>query len=132
VLVGFLPPEAEVRLLDIITKLSASGSKFATDYGSLHGQTEAVWQQAQIATDRYREHGLDLDVIRLAYLGEHTDVAACLQASGWDTSTTAPADLFAAAGLPPLKADELERLPAVDYGRPENSFCLEHRQNRFV
>ena len=40
VLIGFLPPEAEVRLLDNIIAFSAVGSTFAADYGSVRGQTD--------------------------------------------------------------------------------------------
>ena len=81
VLIGFLPPEAEVRLLDHITALSAAaGSRFAADYGSVRGQTEEQQRQAKIITDRRREHGLDLHIPDLTYPGEHTDVAAHLRA----------------------------------------------------
>ncbi|HZC10890.1 MAG TPA: class I SAM-dependent methyltransferase [Mycobacterium sp.] len=105
VLIGFLPPEAEVRLLDSVNALSAAGSRFAADYGSVRGQTEEQRRQAQIMTDRWREHGLDLHIPDLTYPGEHTDVAAHLQAEGWDTATFVLADLFNAAGLPPLEAE---------------------------
>jgi methyltransferase (TIGR00027 family) len=103
-LIGFLPPEAEVRLLDHVTALSATGSRFAADYGSVRGQTEEAQRQSQIVTDRWREHGLDLHIPDLAYPGEHTDVAAYLQAHGWDTAPFVLADLFDAAGLAPLEA----------------------------
>jgi O-methyltransferase involved in polyketide biosynthesis len=80
VLIGFLPPEAEVRLLDHVTALSAAGSRFAADHGSVHGQTEEQQRLAKIITDRWREHGLDLHIPDLTYPGEHTDVAAHLRA----------------------------------------------------
>lgn len=35
VLIGFLPPEAEVRLLDNVDAPSETGSRFCADYGSL-------------------------------------------------------------------------------------------------
>jgi methyltransferase (TIGR00027 family) len=105
VLIGFLPPDAEVRLLDNVTALSAVGSRFAADYGSVRGQTEEQQRQAQITTDRWREHGLDLHIPDLTYPGDHTDVAAHLQAHGWDTATFVLADLFAAAGMAPLEAE---------------------------
>jgi methyltransferase (TIGR00027 family) len=105
VLIGFLPPEAEVRLLDNVTALSAAGSTFAADYGSVRGQTEEAQRQAQTLTDRWREHGLDLHIPDLIYPGEHTDVAAHLQARGWETATSGLADLFDSAGLDPLEAD---------------------------
>lgn len=111
VLIGFLPPEAEVRLLDHVTALSAVGSKFAGDYGSVRGQTEEAQRQARIMTDRWREHGLDLHIPDLAYPGEHTDVAAHLQADGWDTATFGLADLFTAAGMPPLAAEAQASAP---------------------
>jgi len=112
VLIGFLPPEAEVRLLDHVTALSAAGSKFAADYGSVRGQTEEQQRQAQIMTDRWREHGLDLHIPDLTYPGEHTDVAAHLQGHGWDTATVGLADLFSAAGMAPLAADAQTGAPA--------------------
>jgi methyltransferase (TIGR00027 family) len=112
VLIGFLPPEAEVHLLDNVTALSAAGSKFAADYGSVRGQTEEEQRQARIMTDRWREHGLDLHIPDLTYPGEHTDVAAHLQAHGWDTATFGLADLFAAAGLAPLAAEAQRSAPA--------------------
>jgi methyltransferase (TIGR00027 family) len=115
VLIGFLPPEAEVRLLDNVTALSAAGSRFAADYGSVLGQTEEAHQQAHFMTERWREHGLDLDIAELTYPGDHTDVAAHLQAHGWDTSTSVLADLFDTAGLAPLEADA-QASPAASIG----------------
>jgi methyltransferase (TIGR00027 family) len=112
VLIGFLPPEAEVRLLDNVDELSAAGSKFAADYGSVRAQTEDEKRQAQTLTDRWREHGLDLDISALTYPGDHTDVAAHLQEHGWDTATFGLADLFATAGLAPLGDEAQVSAPA--------------------
>ncbi len=105
VLIGFLPPEAELRLLENVDALSAVGSTFAADYGSVGAETEEKKQQAQTLTERWREHGLNLDIPALTYPGEHTDVAAHLQAHGWGAATFGLADLFAAAGLAPLDAE---------------------------
>jgi methyltransferase (TIGR00027 family) len=112
VLIGFLPPEAEVRLLDNVTALSTAGSKFAADYGSVRGQTEEQRRQARIITDRWREHGLELHIPDLTYPGEHTDVAAHLQAHGWDIATFGLADLFDEAGLVPLATEAQTSAPA--------------------
>lgn len=106
-LIGWLPPEAEVRLLDAITPLSSQGSRFAADFGSLNDGSDESRQQTQRVTDGWRSQGLDMDTTALAYPGEHTDVAAHLRDDGWDTATFALTDLFAAAGLPPL--DEFAR-----------------------
>ena len=112
VLIGFLPPDAEVRLLDHVTALSAAGSTFAADYGSVRGQTEVQRRQAKIVTERWREHGLDLHIPDLTYPGEHTDVAAHLQADGWDTATSVLDDLLATAGLAPLAGQARAGAPA--------------------
>jgi len=112
VLIGFLPQEAEVRLLDSIIALSAAGSRFAGDYGSVRGQTDKQQQQARIMTDRWREHGLDLHIPELTYPGEHTDVAAYLQQHGWDADRSALGDLFTSAGLAPLGDDSQGSAPA--------------------
>jgi methyltransferase (TIGR00027 family) len=112
VLIGFLPPEAEVRLLDSVIALSAVGSRFAGDYGSVRGQTEKAQQQARIMTDRWQEHGLDLHIPDLTYPGEHTDVTAYLRERGWDADRSGLGDLFASAGLAPLEDDAQGSAPA--------------------
>src|SRR5262249_12784333 len=40
VLIGFLPPEAEVRLLDSVIALSAPGSRLAADFGTIGDSSE--------------------------------------------------------------------------------------------
>ena len=102
VLIGFLPPEAEVRLLDNVIALSAVGSRLAADYGTVAGSSAESQEQARMMAEGWRRHGLDMDIAALAYPGEHTDVAAHLQAHGWQTAVSRLTDLFAAAGLPEL------------------------------
>jgi hypothetical protein len=55
----------------------------------------------------WREHGLELDIAGLTYPGEHTDVAAHLEAHGWQATRAELSDLFAAAGL--LELTEADR-----------------------
>ncbi len=112
VLIGFLPQEAEVRLLDNVIALSAVGSRFAGDYGSVRGQTEKAQQQARIMTDRWHEHGLDLHIPDLTYPGEHTDVTAYLREHGWDAERSGLGDLFVSAGLAPLEGEAQGSTPA--------------------
>jgi len=113
VLIGFLPPAAELQLLDHVSALSAPGSRFAADYGSVAGQSEAAQEQNKTMTESWRQHGLDLDIAGLAYPGEHTDVAAHLQANGWDVRRSMLAELFAAAGLAPLEGIDEQKVPAA-------------------
>lgn len=106
VLIGFLPPAAEVRLLDAIIPLSAEGSRFAGDYGNVAATSPEGQEQSRLMTEAWRRHGLDLDIAGLAYPGEHTDVAAHLHSNGWETSTFQLSDLFSTAGLPELGGAE--------------------------
>jgi len=102
VLIGFLPPEAEVRLLDSITPLSSEGSRLAADYGTLNDGSQESQEEARRMAEGWRRQGLDLDIAGLTYPGEHTDVAAHLHADGWETTRFQLTDLFTAAGLPQL------------------------------
>ena len=108
VLIGFLPPEAEVRLLDNVISLSATGSRLAADFGSLSDSSEESQEQARLVTEAWRRQGLDMDIAALTYPGEHTDVAAHLQADGWATVRSELTDLFTASGLPELQAADQE------------------------
>lgn len=104
VLIGFLPPQAEVRLLDDIISLSASGSRLSADYGSVTDASDEAQEQARKMSEGWRRHGLDLDIAELTYPGEHTDVAAHLGDRGWDVLRFRLPELFTAAGLPALAA----------------------------
>lgn len=108
VLIGFLPPEAEVRLLDAITPLSAEGSRLAADFGTITGSSAEAQEQARRTTEGWRRQGLEMDIAGLTYPGEHTDVAAHLHADGWDTTRYTLDELFVAAGLPRLEDSELQ------------------------
>ncbi|HMC69509.1 MAG TPA: SAM-dependent methyltransferase, partial [Mycobacteriales bacterium] len=86
---------------------SSEGSRFAADFGSLNDGSQEAQEQARRTAEGWRRQGLDMDIAALTYPGEHTDVAAHVRADGWDTTTFALTDLFAAAGLPQL--DEREQ-----------------------
>lgn len=100
-LVGFLPPDAQDRLLDNVTALSAPDSRLAADYMPGVGQAH----HEQVLADRVCAYGLDLDLTELTFSGERADVADHLATSGWQTSRATTAEVFAAAGLsrPPFK-----------------------------
>ncbi|BBX56674.1 Putative S-adenosyl-L-methionine-dependent methyltransferase [Mycobacterium shottsii] len=115
VLIGFLPPEAETRLLDNVIELSAVGSRLAADYGTINGSSAESQQLAQQMSEGWRAHGLDMDIAGLTYPGEHTDVAAYLQSHGWETATADHGDLVLAAGLAELTAADRQS-PASTIG----------------
>ena len=118
VLIGFLPPEAEVRLLDNVISLSAPGSRFAADFGSLNQGSPESLEQSRIAAEGWRRQGLDLDIAGLAYPGDHTDVAAHLQDHGWEATRSGLNDLLVAAGLPQLaQADRQSQAATISFVR---------------
>lgn len=113
-LLGYLPPEAQDRLLDTITELSAPGSRLATEGMN---RTEPVdendlRQHMEKVSERWRAHGFDIDMGNLIYLGERNEVAAYLTAHGWQITTIALPELRAANGLPPAVVEE--DAPAVE------------------
>jgi methyltransferase (TIGR00027 family) len=100
-LFGYLPPEAQDRLLDNITALSAEGSRLACeavpDLPEL--DRERAREMMRRAAAKWREHGLDLEFADLGYEGERNDVAAYLQDLGWRTADTQMSQLLADNGL---------------------------------
>lgn len=107
-LLAFLPPDAQDRLLDNVTALSAAGSRFASENMPSSGQAQTVMQERMNAvTERWRRHGFDIDMTELGYPGDRHDVADYLGSHGWDTVATDVAELFAANGLS-WRTDDLQ------------------------
>jgi methyltransferase (TIGR00027 family) len=107
-LLGYLPPDAQDRLLDTITELSAPGSRVAVESvpnidASDH---EKAIERMQAASERWRDHGFALDFAELVYLGDRNEAASYLGGHGWQISRSSVKELFAANGLPPLVDDE--------------------------
>jgi methyltransferase (TIGR00027 family) len=107
-LLGYLPPDAQDRLLDTITELSAPGSRVAVESvpnidPSNH---EKAIERMQAASARWRDHGFDLDFAELVYLGDRNEAAGYLGDHGWHISRNTAKELFAANGLPPLPEDD--------------------------
>ena len=98
-LLAFLPPEAQDRLLDNITALSAPGSRFAAENMGGGGDAGQMMQdRMHQAIDRWRDHGFDVDMTDLWYPGDRHDVAEYLNGRGWVAVPTLMADLYGASG----------------------------------
>src|SRR5690242_9460232 len=100
-LFGYLPPEAQDRLLDNITALSADGSRLACEAipGMSEVDTEKAHEMMSRATAKWREHGFDLEFGELGYHGERNDVADYLNNLGWRSDGTRMSELLADSGL---------------------------------
>lgn len=95
-LLVYLPPEAQDRLFDNITALSAPGSRLATEEMDMRS-LPADW--AERLTERSRRAGTGINLAELFYTGDRTSVATYLQGTGWQTSVLMSDDAFAANGF---------------------------------
>jgi methyltransferase (TIGR00027 family) len=107
-LLGYLPPDAQDRLLDNLTALSAPGSRFATESMPNINQLDEgkIQQRMQTLTQSWHDHGFDIDMAELMYPGDRNEVATYLDTHGWQTLASSTAELFAANGLPPITDDD--------------------------
>jgi methyltransferase (TIGR00027 family) len=104
-MIGFLPAEAQNRLLDDITRLSAPGSRLAADH--VPGSFSVLGEQMRQIGTSWNEQGFHVDFDNLYFSGEHDNAETYLKERGWDTSSATFSDLFANADIP---------LPQIEFG----------------
>jgi methyltransferase (TIGR00027 family) len=100
-LLGYLPPEAQDRLLDQIAELSAPGSRLAAE-AVVHDadvDEEEARQKMAAVSDQWREHGFEMDFSELVYLGDRADVTTYMESHGWQTAAITARDLMIKHGL---------------------------------
>jgi methyltransferase (TIGR00027 family) len=102
-LLVYLPPEAQDRLFDSITELSAPGSRVATEHMDMR---ELPDDWAQQLTERSQRISSSINLAELFYTGERNSAADYLTAHGWQTSILKTGEAFAANGFE-LPDDEL-------------------------
>ena len=100
-LLGYLPPEAQDRLMDNITALSAEGSRLGVEAMPDNPQrdTDQAREMMRRSTAKWRDHGFELDWEELGFEGERNDVAAYLEDLGWQPVGTPMSQLLADNGL---------------------------------
>ena len=96
-LLMYLPPEAQDRLFDNITSLSAPGSRIATEY---HPDSDTTMsERAQEFNQRWANLGCDIDLSGLFFDGERSNVVEYLTNHGWQVETRPRRELFSDYGL---------------------------------
>ncbi|MDT5013108.1 MAG: hypothetical protein QOH57_4725 [Mycobacterium sp.] len=102
-LLGYLPPDAQDRLLDTITALSAPGSRCACETAANPGQLDhdEIRERMQTASDRWQRHGFDINFVELVYIGDRNPVGEYLANHGWKTHGSTSRELFAKNGRTP-------------------------------
>ena len=96
-LLPYLPPEAQDRLLDNITALSARGSRLATE--NISDMSIFTDERARNMRAGWRKHGLDIDVAELVWLGERHQAAEQLTDAGWTVTHYRTEQLYAQYGF---------------------------------
>jgi methyltransferase (TIGR00027 family) len=106
-LLMYLPPEAQDRLFDKITELSAPGSRLATEF---HPDNEtSMSERAKEFNQRWINLGCDIDLSGLFFDGDRSDVVDYLTERGWDVTTRPRREMFADYGLV-FPDDEMSQL----------------------
>jgi methyltransferase (TIGR00027 family) len=88
----YLPPEAQDRLFDNITALSAPGSTIATEF--VPGIVDFDADKVREMSGSFREHGVDIDMASLVYAGERNHVVDYLRSKRWDVEGATRTELF--------------------------------------
>lgn len=97
-MIGYLPGDAQNRMLDDITALSAPGSRLIADH--LPRGARSIGALMAELGETWRQYGFDADLSGLTYTHERNDADDYLQAHGWATSARGLTDLLLAAGVP--------------------------------
>ncbi len=95
-LLVYLPPDAQDRLFDDITELSAPGSRLATEY---HPDAAAsIGARLRDMKEQWSDAPVDMDITKLFYDGERNGVVEYLGDHGWQVSSRRRPDVFAGYG----------------------------------
>ncbi|ORB66836.1 class I SAM-dependent methyltransferase [Mycolicibacterium tusciae] len=118
-LLGYLPPEAQDKLLDTITELSAVGSRVAVESTPNidAADHEKAIERMQEAAQQWRDHGFELDFADLIYLGDRNEASAYLADRGWHITFQSVKQLLSENGLPPIteEDDDVARFGELQY-----------------
>ncbi|PND57680.1 SAM-dependent methyltransferase [Mycobacterium sp. ENV421] len=107
-LLGYLPPDAQDRLLDTVTELSAPESRMAIDTAppSNPDEQEESREKMETISAHWRDNGFDLDFGSLVYLGERNEASDYLADHGWQVDRSPVNDLLAAGRRGTFDDDE--------------------------
>jgi methyltransferase (TIGR00027 family) len=96
-LLPYLPPEAQDRLFDNVTALSAPGSRLATE----HVPDPNTFTDERLAriSERWQRFGFDLNAADLFYRGERNVVVDYLSNHGWQVTPSPARELYAHNGF---------------------------------
>ncbi|GLE51370.1 class I SAM-dependent methyltransferase [Mycobacterium montefiorense] len=88
----YLPPEAQDRLFDNITTLSAPGSTIATEF--VPGIVDFDADRVREMSGSFKDHGVDIDMASLVYAGQRNHVVDYLHTKSWTVEGITRTELF--------------------------------------
>lgn len=91
-LLMYLPPQAQDRLFDDITAMSAPQSRLATEYHPDAGK--GITDRARLMRERWGRYGFDLNMADLFYAGERNPVVDYLQQRHWSVTARPRTEMF--------------------------------------
>jgi len=109
----YLPPDAQDRLFDTITALSAPGSAVATEYAP--GIIDFDAGKAREMAAKMGAQGVDIDMPDLIYPGPRSSAMDYLGTKGWQVSGTPGDELFLRNGLVPPDRGDYDPLGEIVY-----------------
>jgi methyltransferase (TIGR00027 family) len=92
----YLPPDAQDRLFDNITALSAPGSRLATEHMDIQGSPDE-WTER--LSERSRRMGSNLNLAELFYTTERNAADEYLASKGWDVTVRPNRKAYAINGF---------------------------------
>ena len=107
----YLPPEAQDRLFDHITALSAPGSRLATEHMDMNSVPEDWTKKVSEWSKRV---GSEVDLMDLFYKGDRNTAGDYLTSHGWDVTVTSSAEAYAGYGFE--FPEDMAKLVAGDSG----------------
>jgi methyltransferase (TIGR00027 family) len=96
-LLPYLPPDAQDRLFDNITALSAPGSRLATEH--VPDPNAFSDERLQRISERWQSFGFNLNAADLFYRGERNVVVDYLNTHNWEVSAHSARELYARNGF---------------------------------
>ncbi|OMC46289.1 SAM-dependent methyltransferase [Mycobacterium sp. IS-2888] len=96
-LLPYLPPDAQDRLFDNITALSAPGSRLATEH--VPDPNAFTDERLQRISERWQRFGFNLNATDLFYRGERSVVVDYLNGHGWQVTAHPARELYASNGF---------------------------------
>lgn len=109
----YLPPDAQDKLFDTITTLSAPGSWLATE--RVHDVGSFIAGRPKEVAEKMKELGSDIEMADLVYQGKRANVAEYLEELGWTVTEASAQEAHAANGFELPDSENMDTFGKLSY-----------------